>query len=113
VSHIGRSIKKKKNYQQIIIRANLRIRITTKLLDLQKLCLDPTTKETYIRPDAITVGGNVSTENLGKGFDLGFVIEFDTFEQLQYYVHKDPAHNTYKEFVGKLVEDAFVFDIEY
>ncbi|KAF5108521.1 hypothetical protein DV452_004812 [Geotrichum candidum] len=86
--------------------------ITTKLLDLQKLCLDPTTKETYIRPGAITIGGNVSTENLGKGYDLGFVIDFDTFEQSEYYAHKDPAHDAYKAFVGPLVADAFVFDIK-
>lgn len=77
------------------------------------LCVDPITKENYIQPGAITFGSNVSTENLGKGFDVGFVVEFDTLDHLQYYTHKDPAHLEYIEFVGQYVDDAFVYDIEY
>jgi hypothetical protein len=71
----------------------------------------------YIR--SIESGAQRSIEAAGDGFDLGFVVTFDSEGDRNYYVGRpvlasgfDPAHDAFKGFVGPLLDaaGALVFD---
>jgi hypothetical protein len=46
------------------------------------------------------------------GITHGFVVEFDNEEDREYYLDKDPAHLSFKESVGALLDRAQVIDFE-
>lgn len=43
----------------------------------------------------------------------GFVVEFESEEDRDYYVSKDPAHQDFAKSVGELMQSAKVFDYEH
>ena len=73
----------------------------------------------YIR--SIASGPQLSGEGSGHGFDLGFVVEFESLGDRNFYVgapivddpaFADPAHTGFKAFVGPLLADVLVFDLQ-
>lgn len=42
----------------------------------------------------------------------GFIVEFETESDREYYLNKDPAHLGFVEFVGTIVEHIKVLDFE-
>lgn len=75
----------------------------------------------YIR--AIRSGAQVSPEGAGHGFEVGFVVEFSSLGDRNYYLGRpfvgdgpfDPAHAAFTAFAGPLLEGdgrgALVFDL--
>lgn len=82
--------------------------ITLQMLSLQKSCLHPTTGVPYIQ--SITGGRDNSPEGLQEGLSHGFVVQFRSNEDRDYYVDQDPAHQAFKNAAGPLIEKAVVFD---
>lgn len=72
-----------------------------------------TSGETYILD--LVEGPNMGPEAkaAGKHFDWAFIAEFKSLADLEYYVAKDPSHESAKGLLGKVFEDVFVYDIEY
>ncbi|CAO1631461.1 unnamed protein product [Jaminaea pallidilutea] len=66
---------------------------------------------TYI---ASLTGGkkNISPEGKGHGFDNLYVLTFTDPAHVPYYLDHDPAHVDFKNFVGPLLQDAFIYDYE-
>ena len=46
------------------------------------------------------------------GLSHGFVVEFESAEDRDYYVKRDPAHQEFIAFVGPLVQQVKVVDFE-
>ncbi len=46
------------------------------------------------------------------GFTHGFVMEFETVEDLRFYVEKDPAHQDFIRSMDGIVKEARVVDFE-
>lgn len=71
----------------------------------------------YIR--SIRSGPQISPEGAGHGFDAGFVVEFASEGDRNFYLGRpfvgdaayDGPHDAFKAFVGSLVEDVLVFDL--
>lgn len=71
----------------------------------------------YIR--SIRSGPQASPEGAGHGFDVGFVVEFASEGDRNFYLGRpfvgdaafDVPHDAFKAFVGPLVEDVLVFDL--
>ncbi|KAF2654088.1 hypothetical protein K491DRAFT_601522 [Lophiostoma macrostomum CBS 122681] len=80
------------------------------MLALRNECHHPTSSKPYIK----TSSGGVdnSPEGLQGGLTHGFVVEFESAEDRDYYVKKDPAHQKFIKFVGPLVEQVKVVDYE-
>lgn len=55
-------------------------------------------------------GTNNSSEGQTHGFTNCFIVTFHNQENRDYYVTSDPAHQTFKDFVGPLIDQVFVFD---
>ncbi len=77
--------------------------------------------ERYIR--SIVSGAQRSSEDAGAGMELGFVVEFSSLGDRNYYVGRpvveaagffDAAHDEFKEFVGPLLDrdGVIVFDLQ-
>ncbi|WRT70787.1 uncharacterized protein IL334_007786 [Kwoniella shivajii] len=67
-------------------------------LDLPNVCLHPKTGQPYIK---IARGGKqVSTEGKDRGMQVCFVMEFETEDDLEYYIDKDPVHMEFKNKAG-------------
>ncbi|GAA5827625.1 hypothetical protein JCM3770_006875 [Rhodotorula araucariae] len=81
--------------------------IASSFLALQDQCIID--GNTYL---SVTGGRSNSSEGFEKGFDHTYVVTFDTVEQRDYYVEKDPAHTKFKELAKGHVVDLFVFDFE-
>ena len=47
---------------------------------------------------------------LQQGMTHGFVVEFDSKEDRDYYVHRDQTHQEFRKHAKELVEKATVFD---
>ncbi|KAL6856470.1 hypothetical protein J3F83DRAFT_752655 [Trichoderma novae-zelandiae] len=60
------------------------------LMALKDSCLHATTKKPYIK--SLTGGINNSQEGHSAGLTHGFVIELESDEDRQYFIHQDPAH---------------------
>ena len=71
----------------------------------------------YIR--SIRSGPQVSPEGAGHGFDIGFVVEFASEGDRNFYLGRpfvgdapyDLPHDAFKASVGGFVEDVLVFDL--
>lgn len=46
------------------------------------------------------------------GFSHGFVVEFESKEDRDYYVKEDPAHAAYGKLIGPLLQNVRVIDYE-
>ncbi|CBX93092.1 similar to stress responsive alpha-beta barrel domain-containing protein [Plenodomus lingam JN3] len=79
-----------------------------RMLALGEKCIHPTSQKPYIK--AFTGGKNNSPEGRSDGLTHGFVVEFESAEDRDYYTHRDPAHQAFVQFVGPLVQGVKVLD---
>ncbi|SPQ27475.1 899da683-da00-45c4-9210-2d653882ee2c [Thermothielavioides terrestris] len=64
-----------------------------RFLSLKTNCIHPTTKAPYIL--SLRDGRDNSPEGLQDGMTHGFVVEFASAEDRDYYVAHDPAHQEF------------------
>lgn len=70
--------------------------------------MHPTTNSAYIL--SVKGGKDNSNEGLQNGFTHGFVVEFASVEDRNYYTKTDPAHQDYVKSLGGLLEKVTVID---
>ncbi|KAL7942255.1 hypothetical protein V8C42DRAFT_333037 [Trichoderma barbatum] len=80
----------------------------TRFLALKDNCIHPMTGTRYIV--SLKGGKDNSPEMLQNGISHGFVVEFASTEDRDYYVTTDPAHQAFVKSIGNLVEKAIVVD---
>ncbi|KAF5008541.1 hypothetical protein FDECE_5197 [Fusarium decemcellulare] len=79
-----------------------------KLFALKDNCLHPTTNTPYIV--SLKGGKDNSPEGLQGGLTHGFVAEFKSAEDRDYYVKKDPAHQAFIATLPALLEKVVAVD---
>ncbi|KAI0377182.1 stress responsive A/B barrel domain protein [Hypomontagnella monticulosa] len=79
-----------------------------RMLALGTNCIHPTSQKTYIK--VIGGGRDNSPEGMQHGMTHSFVFQFESVEDRDYYVKKDPAHLEFVSTIKDLVEDAHVMD---
>ncbi|KAI5464268.1 hypothetical protein BGZ63DRAFT_377322 [Mariannaea sp. PMI_226] len=79
-----------------------------RFLALQTNCIHPTSKAAYIT--SLKGGRDNSPENLQGGLTHGFVVEFASADDRDYYVNTDPVHQAYKDSLAGVVKRAVVVD---
>jgi hypothetical protein len=79
-------------------------------LGLRDKCLHPTSTKPYIK--SVVGGKDNSPEGAQGGLTHGFVVEFESAEDRDYYVKKDPVHREFAASVGELVQQVRVLDFE-
>ncbi|TKA71267.1 hypothetical protein B0A55_07340 [Friedmanniomyces simplex] len=77
---------------------------------LRTQCLHPSTRQPYIL--SLRMGKNRSWEPFSKGLTHGFVLEFASQADLDYYLTTDPVHLAFSREAGPLIEDSVVVDIQ-
>ncbi|KAK4211505.1 hypothetical protein QBC37DRAFT_290100 [Rhypophila decipiens] len=80
----------------------------TRFIALKDDCLHPTAQQPYIT--SIKGGEDNSIEGLHGGITHAFVVEFASAEDRLYYIHRDPAHRAFIQFVGGLIDKLIVVD---
>jgi len=85
-------------------------KICNDMLSLKDKCIHPQTQTPYI----VKSSGGIdnSLEGLQGGLTHGFVVEFASKEDRDYYVSKDPAHQAFVKSIDGKVEDSRVLDYE-
>lgn len=76
---------------------------------LQQRCLHPVTGKPYMR--SMKMGKNRSWEPFHKDMTHGFVLEFESQADLDYYLTKDPVHLDFSAKAKPLIQDSVVIDI--
>ncbi|KAB5575360.1 hypothetical protein GE09DRAFT_1091747 [Coniochaeta sp. 2T2.1] len=79
-----------------------------RFLNLKDACVQPTTQVRYIK--SLKGGKDNSPEGLQNGLTHGFVAEFASTEDRDYYVSTDPHHQAFVKSIGEVVEKAVVVD---
>ncbi|KAK0726129.1 hypothetical protein B0H67DRAFT_572382 [Lasiosphaeris hirsuta] len=84
--------------------------VSRRFLGLKETCVRPTRHgwENYIR--SLTGGKDSSPEGLQKGMTHGFVVEFDSVEDRNYYVTQDPTYSAFVKSIENLVEKTIIVD---
>ncbi|KAK4221445.1 hypothetical protein QBC38DRAFT_492056 [Podospora fimiseda] len=77
---------------------------------LKDSCVHPTLNTPYIK--SLRGGKDNSPERLQNGITHGFVIEFESVEDRDYYVATGPAHQAFVKSIGDVVIKAIVVDFE-
>ncbi|KAI9901964.1 hypothetical protein N3K66_003781 [Trichothecium roseum] len=80
----------------------------TDMLNLKDKCIHPETGRPYIR--SLTGGKDNSPEGRQDGITHAFVVEFESEEDRDYYVGKDPAHLAFVQNNGQHLTKAVVTD---
>ncbi|KKY32768.1 putative stress responsive a b barrel domain-containing protein [Diaporthe ampelina] len=80
------------------------------MMALRTACVNPSSLELYIK--SLTGGKDNSPEGLQHGATHGFVVEFASTQDRDYYVSQDPAHQKLKKSMASLVENVVVVDWE-
>ncbi|KAK4452537.1 hypothetical protein QBC34DRAFT_26714 [Podospora aff. communis PSN243] len=80
----------------------------SRFLALKEACIHPTRQEAYVL--SLRGGKDHSPEGLQNGMTHGFVVEFASVEDRDYYVNKDPAHLAFVKSIEALVDKATVVD---
>ncbi|KIX05245.1 uncharacterized protein Z518_06117 [Rhinocladiella mackenziei CBS 650.93] len=80
------------------------------MLSLRQTCLHPTSNKPYI----VSSSGGIddSPEGVQGGFTHGFVVEFASKEDRDYYVTTDPIHQAFVKKNGARFDDVRVIDYE-
>jgi len=60
---------------------------------------------------SLKAGKNRSWEPFSKGMTHGFVLEFDSQDELDYYLTQEPMHLQFSKEAEPLIEDSLVIDI--
>ncbi|KAF2829861.1 hypothetical protein CC86DRAFT_367781 [Ophiobolus disseminans] len=81
-----------------------------RMLALSDKCVHPTSQRTYIK--SFSGGKNNSPEGQADPYTHGFVVEFESAEDRDYYVYKDPAHQDFVKFAGEVANGVKVVDYE-
>ncbi|CAG9978401.1 unnamed protein product [Clonostachys byssicola] len=81
-----------------------------RFLKLKDDCILPGKKRPYIV--SMRGGQDNSPEGLQDGFTHGFVVQFHSAKDRDYYVNSDPAHQAFKESISSLVDKALVVDFD-
>ncbi|KAM0236646.1 hypothetical protein ACHAP5_009282 [Fusarium lateritium] len=79
-------------------------------ISLKDQCVHPTSNKPYIL--SLQGGKDNSPEGMQNGLTHGFVSTFNSAEDRDYYVKKDPAHQAFVAKVKDLLEKAVVVDFE-
>ncbi|KAF1830479.1 hypothetical protein BDW02DRAFT_642162 [Decorospora gaudefroyi] len=85
-------------------------KICTQMLALKENCIHATTQKPYIK--SFTGGKNNSPEGHAGNLSHGFVVEFESVADRDYYVHEDAAHLAFVKDAGELIEGIKVLDYE-
>ncbi|KAK1712984.1 hypothetical protein CaCOL14_012384 [Colletotrichum acutatum] len=80
------------------------------MLALKENCIHPTSNKSYIK--SLVGGLDCSPEGLQDGITHIFVAEFESVEDRDYYLHKDPAHQAFMKQVGSAIIKARVTDFK-
>jgi hypothetical protein len=80
------------------------------MLALKDSCVDAASGKPYIT--SFSGGRNNSPEGHASPFTHGFVVEFNSEQDRDYYVNKDPAHQEFIKFAGELLQSVKVLDYE-
>ncbi|GAA5889205.1 hypothetical protein JCM6882_000674 [Rhodosporidiobolus microsporus] len=57
-------------------------------------------------------GRQISPEQTqASEYHHAWTVTFNSTEERDFYLHEDPAHNAFREFVGDKLESSFVFDL--
>ncbi|KIW41474.1 uncharacterized protein PV06_07029 [Exophiala oligosperma] len=80
------------------------------MLGLKNTCIHPTSNTPYIVSSS--GGADNSPEGVQGGLTHGFVVEFASSEDRDYYVSKDPAHQAFIKKNGPRFDDVRVIDYE-
>ncbi|KAI1353595.1 stress responsive A/B barrel domain-containing protein [Xylaria sp. FL0043] len=83
----------------------------TQMLSLKNACVHPTTQKPYIK--SFTGGKDNSPEGLQNGIQYAFVVEFESTEDRDFYVHNDPAHKAFVTNASPIIEKAIVVDYSF
>ncbi|CEI61056.1 unnamed protein product [Fusarium venenatum] len=83
-------------------------KICDSFLALKDQCIHPTSNSPYIV--SLVGGKDNSPEGMQNGLTHGFVAIFNSTEDRDYYVEKDPAHQAFVAKVGSLLDKATVVD---
>ncbi|KAK1625194.1 stress responsive A/B barrel domain-containing protein [Colletotrichum phormii] len=78
------------------------------MLALKDNCIHPTSNKSYIK--SLVGGLDCSPEGLQDGITHIFVAEFESVEDRDYYLAKDPAHQAFMKQVGSAIIKARVTD---
>ncbi|KAK1771959.1 hypothetical protein QBC33DRAFT_171859 [Phialemonium atrogriseum] len=79
-----------------------------RFLSLKDACIHPTTQTPYIT--SLQGGKDNSAEGRQNGITHGFIVEFASAEDRDYYVGTDPIHQAFVKSLDGLVEKAIVID---
>ncbi|OLN90005.1 hypothetical protein CCHL11_07228 [Colletotrichum chlorophyti] len=82
--------------------------ICDQMLALKDNCIHPTSKKAYVK--SIVGGLDNSPEGIQDGITHVFVVEFESTEDRDYYVNKDPAHLAFVKQAGEAILKARVVD---
>lgn len=96
------------------------------MLALKTQCVHPDTKKTYIvsssggkdnSPEGIAVGQEThlirqEADNMQGGFTHGFVVEFASASDRDYYIFEDPSHQVFIKKHTPSFDDVRVVDYE-
>ncbi|KAJ6447147.1 hypothetical protein O9K51_01922 [Purpureocillium lavendulum] len=83
-------------------------KVCSAMLALHGGCMHPTSQKPYIQ--SVTGGTNNSPEPHQNGLTHGFVVQFDSTEDRDYYVNDDPVHQGFKDLAGPIIEKVCVLD---
>ncbi|KAK7753004.1 hypothetical protein SLS62_004953 [Diatrype stigma] len=69
-------------------------------------------------PQAVKIGFRslsrpTRSRSAQAGIQYGFVVEFDSLEDRDYYVEKDAAHEAFKKSAGPIIEKVIVVDYSF
>jgi len=81
-----------------------------RMLALKDKCLSTSSQKPYIK--SFSGGRNNSKEGHAGPFTHGFVVEFETEADRDYYVSEDPAHQDFIKFAGQILQNVKVVDYE-
>jgi len=85
--------------------------VCQRMLDLRNKCIHPKTQKPYILDS--TGGRDNSPEGHQVGaFSHGFVSHFESEEDREYYLKKDPAHLAFVKSLEGLIQNVRVVDYE-
>ncbi|KAK4101020.1 dabb-domain-containing protein [Parathielavia hyrcaniae] len=83
--------------------------LCARFLALKDNCIHPTSNVPYIK--SLKAGKDNSPEGLQNGMTHGFVVEFESAEDRDYYVEEDPVHKAFVKSAG-IVAKPTVLDFE-
>ncbi|KAF2718457.1 hypothetical protein K431DRAFT_287613 [Polychaeton citri CBS 116435] len=86
-------------------------KVCKRMLALKDRCLHPTTKQLYLK----SYGGGRDNSPEGHqvgAFSHGFVSEFQSAEDREYYLNKDPIHLEFVASLEGLLQNVRVVDFE-